>query len=76
MTPERFVKVVVVGAVALLALGLLAMRVWVSMRPPITPQEAAQIQRQELEGMKRAAPLQAPPGKYQPPKRFVAPSHE
>jgi hypothetical protein len=50
--------------------------VWVSMRPPITPQEAAQIQRHELEGMKRAAPLQAPPGKYQPPKRFVAPSHE
>ncbi|MFA0751278.1 MAG: hypothetical protein SLRJCFUN_001681 [Candidatus Fervidibacter sp.] len=76
MTPERFVKAVVIGVVTLFALGLLAMQVWVSTRPHVTPQEAAQIQKRELESIKQSAPFQASPGKYQPPKGFVPPVGE
>ncbi|GBD00158.1 hypothetical protein HRbin17_02695 [bacterium HR17] len=74
MTPERFVKAVLIGAIALLAVGLLVWQVAVSSRPPVTPQEAAQIQRRELEALRRAAPAQAAPGKYQPPRGFVPPT--
>ena len=74
MTPERFVKAVVISIIALLAIGLLVWQVMISSRPPITPQEAVQIQQRELEALKRAAPTQAAPGKYQPPRGFVPPA--
>lgn len=74
MTPERFVKAVLIGAIALLAVGLLVWQVVTSARPPVSPQEAAFIQRHELEALRRAAPVQAAPGKYQPPHGFVPPA--
>ena len=65
---------VVLIAVALLAVVIAALSYWAT-RHAITPQEAYQIHREQLQGIAEASSRYegAGKGKYQPPKGFVVP---
>ncbi len=72
MRSKALALVLVVAAVIAVVLAALSYR---STRPSITPQEAYQIHRQQLQGIAEASSRYegAGKGKYQPPKGFVKP---
>ena len=70
MEGRKAVSVMLALALLVVGMGLLVWSVRRFAPSAITPQQAYEIQKEEIEGAARMAPPHPQPGKYQPPSGF------